>query len=143
MTNPAKNTDFSFKEFELLSEKLAQMSELWEMCKILTGEQEFGLVLSSLKERIEFETDNACPPEFLVNKTSPKCKYIEVSWKSVLRRLKSELNDFEFSRTLQQLKKMRSIEEVHDFIANKNFPHTNKCEEKNPKDKFPRVFGVP
>ena len=145
MTNPSKNTDFSFKELELISEKLEQMTELWETCKTLTREQEFGLVISKLKEIIEFETDNACPVEFYVNKTSTKCKYIDVAWRGVLRELKSEMSDFAFSRTLQQLKKMRSIEEVHDFMAKRKTEkncHTNKCEEKNPKDKFPRIFGV-
>jgi len=145
MTNPTKNTDFNFKELELISEKLKQMSELWEICKTLTDEQEFGLVISKLNERIEFETDNACPAEFYLNKTSTKCKYINVAWNGVLRELESELSDFAFSRILRQLKNMRSIEEVHDFMAKrkiKNFSHTDICEEKNPKDKFPRIFGV-
>ena len=109
----------------------------------ISGVEENAQIDEFLDYLSEVLSQNSCPPHFLLGLTSTKAEVVQRTWDSILLEAKRKASNSNYVYLVSKLRSMKSIDEVLNYVKREeNFSNSENANEKNPKDKFPRVFGV-
>jgi len=137
------NSDYSKESLLLILQKWDELVEIRNAVVERYGEEKHHKLLESIQNDIENRRQTNCPPRLLLNLTPNKQKRVIETWDSIVEDLRRTRNEKFFFYELDKIKNMKSIDEIYDYLGERKNHNRISVEEKNPKDKFPRVFGVP
>jgi len=129
---------------------LDEINEQWGILKHfhkrlveISGVEENAQIDEFLNYLSEVLSQNSCPPHFLLGLTSTKAEVVQRTWDSILLEAKRKASSSNYVYLVSKLRAMKSIDEALNYVKREeNFSNSENANEKNPKDKFPRVFGV-
>ena len=137
------NSDYSKESLLLILQKWDELVEIRNAVVERYGEEKHHKLLESIQNDIENRRQTNCPPRLLLNLTPNKQKRVIETWDSIVEDLRRTRNEKSFFYELDKIKNMKSIDEIYDYLGERKNHNRISVEEKNTKDKFPRVFGVP
>ena len=137
------NSDYSKESLLLILQKWDELVEIRNAVVERYGEEKHHKLLESIQNDIENRRQTNCPPRLLLNLTPNKQKRVIETWDSIVEDLRRTRNEKSFFYELDKIKNMKSIDEIYDYLGERKNHNRISVEEKNLKDKFPRVFGVP
>ena len=136
------NSDYSRESLLITLEKWDELVEIRNAVVERYGEEKHHKLLEAIQNDIENRRQSNCPPRLLLNLTPSKQKRVIETWESIVEDLRKSRNDKNFFYELDKIKNMKSIDEIYDYLGQRKNGNRISVEEKNPKDGFPRIFGV-
>jgi hypothetical protein len=136
------NSDYPKESLLRMLEKWDELVEVRNAVVERYGEEKHHKLLEAIQNDIENRRQSNCPPRLLLNLTPNKQKRVIETWDSIVEDLRRTRNEKSFFYELDKIKNMKSIDEIYDYLGERKNHDRFLVEEKNPKDRFPRIFGV-